>query len=149
MYPLDFAINFTNVCLESGIYRILYLYKFLSPFFYYYHYLTKIRGFTGTPDPLPPLPHPSVTHRLWYFYNWSTMLFSYLSQCITTEHVTTLCRITADTSCEAAKVKLLSILGIIGKMAGKKDNTLEVLKVRWFFYFPSQGYHFERLAHSA
>ncbi|CAH3041885.1 unnamed protein product [Pocillopora meandrina] len=49
-------------------------------------------------------------------------------QCITTEHVTTLCRITADTSCEAAKVKLLSILGIIGKMAGKKDNTLEVLK---------------------
>lgn len=49
-------------------------------------------------------------------------------QCITTEHVTTMCRITADTSCEAAKVKLLSILGIIGKMAGKKDNTLEVLK---------------------
>lgn len=49
-------------------------------------------------------------------------------QCITNEHVTTLCRITADTSCEAAKVKLLSILGIIGKMAGKKDNTLEVLK---------------------
>ncbi|XP_058944174.2 HEAT repeat-containing protein 3 [Pocillopora verrucosa] len=49
-------------------------------------------------------------------------------QCITTEHVTTLCRITADTSCEAVKVKLLSILGIIGKMAGKKDNTLEVLK---------------------
>lgn len=49
-------------------------------------------------------------------------------QCITTEHVTTLCRITADTSCDAAKVKLLSILGIIGKMAGKKDNTLEVLK---------------------
>lgn len=77
------------------------------------------------------------------------MLFSYLSQCITTEHVTTLCRITADTSCEAAKVKLLSILGIIGKMAGKKDNTLEVLKVRWLFYFPSQGYHFERLVHSA
>lgn len=62
------------------------------------------------------------------------MLLSYLSQCITTEHVTTLCRNTADTSCEAAKVKLLSILGIIGKMAGKKDNTLEVLKVRWFFF---------------
>ena len=77
------------------------------------------------------------------------MLFSYLSQCITNEHVITLCRITADTSCEAAKVKLLSILGIIGKMAGKKDNTLEVLKVRWFFFFPSQGYHFERLVHSA
>ena len=77
------------------------------------------------------------------------MLFSYLSQCITNEHVTTLCRITADTSCEAAKVKLLNILGIIGKMAGKKDNTLEVLKVRWFFFFPSQGYHFERLVHSA
>ena len=32
MDPLDFAINFTNVCLESGIYRILYLYKFLSAF---------------------------------------------------------------------------------------------------------------------
>lgn len=49
-------------------------------------------------------------------------------QCITAEHVTTLCRITADTSCEAAKVKLLSILGFIGKMAAKRDNTLEVLK---------------------
>lgn len=49
-------------------------------------------------------------------------------QCITADHVTTLCRITADTSCEAAKVKLLSILGFIGKMAAKRDNTLEVLK---------------------
>ena len=56
MYPLDFVINFTNVCLESGIYRILYLYKFLSPICYYYHDLTKIRGFTDTPDPLPPTP---------------------------------------------------------------------------------------------
>ena len=44
-----------------------------------------------------------------------------------------LCRFTAVTSCEAVKVKLISILGFIGKMAAKKDNTLEVLKVCYFF----------------
>lgn len=49
-------------------------------------------------------------------------------QCITAEHVTTLCRVTADTTCEAIKVKLISILGYIGKMAAKKDNTQEILK---------------------
>lgn len=53
----------------------------------------------------------------------------YFLQCITAEHVTTLCRVTADTTCEAIKVKLLSILGYIGKMAAKKDNTQEILKV--------------------
>lgn len=49
-------------------------------------------------------------------------------QCITAEHVTTLCRVTAETTCEAIKVKLISILGYIGKMAAKKDNTQEILK---------------------
>lgn len=49
-------------------------------------------------------------------------------QCITFEHVTTLCRVTADTTCDAIKVKLISILGYIGKMAAKRDNTLEILK---------------------
>lgn len=49
-------------------------------------------------------------------------------QCITAEHVTMLCRFTSVTSCEAVKVKLISILGFIGKMAAKKDNTLDVLK---------------------
>jgi len=44
-----------------------------------------------------------------------------------------LCQSTAVTSCEAVKVKLISILGFIGKMAAKKDNTLEVLKVCYFF----------------
>lgn len=49
-------------------------------------------------------------------------------QCITSEHVTTLCRVTSEASCEAIKVKLISILGYIGKMAARKDNTLGVLK---------------------
>ena len=44
-----------------------------------------------------------------------------------------LCQFTAVTSCEAVKVKLLSILGFIGKMAAKKDNTLDVLKVCYLF----------------
>lgn len=47
--------------------------------------------------------------------------------------MTILCRFTAEASCEAVKVKLISILGFIGKMAAKKDNVLEVLKVRYFF----------------
>ena len=47
--------------------------------------------------------------------------------------MTILCRFTAETSCEAVKVKLISILGFIGKMAAKKDNALEVLKVCKFF----------------
>lgn len=55
-------------------------------------------------------------------------------QCITAEHVTTLCRVTADTTCEAIKVKLISILGYIGKMAAKKDNTQEILKVLYILF---------------
>ncbi|KAM7444782.1 hypothetical protein ABFA07_006579 [Porites harrisoni] len=49
-------------------------------------------------------------------------------QCITAEHVTILCRVAVETSCEAVKVKLISILGFIGKMAARKDNRLEILK---------------------
>ena len=47
--------------------------------------------------------------------------------------MTVLCRVTAQTSCEAVKVKLISILGYIGKMAARKDNTLEILKVRFLY----------------
>ena len=57
-------------------------------------------------------------------------MFLPFSQCITGEHVTILCQVTTETSCEAVKVKLVSILGFIGKMAAKKDNTLQVLTVR-------------------
>lgn len=46
-----------------------------------------------------------------------------------------LCQFTAETLCEAVKVKLISILGFIGKMVAKKDNTLDVLKVTYFFSF--------------
>ena len=48
--------------------------------------------------------------------------------------MTTLCRVTADTTCEAIKVKLISILGYIGKMAAKKDNTQEILKVLYILF---------------
>ena len=43
--------------------------------------------------------------------------------------MTMLCQVTPETSCEAVKVKLISILGYIGKMAARKDNTLDILKV--------------------
>jgi hypothetical protein len=57
------------------------------------------------------------------------MLLVFLLQCITTEHVSVLCQTAVSTSCDAVKVKMLSILGYIGKMAAAREDTLEVLKV--------------------
>ncbi|XP_031565135.1 HEAT repeat-containing protein 3-like [Actinia tenebrosa] len=49
-------------------------------------------------------------------------------QCITAEHVTVLCQTAVNTPCDAVKVKLLSILGYIGKMAATRDDTVDVLQ---------------------
>ena len=40
-----------------------------------------------------------------------------------------MCQSTATSACEAVKVNLISILGFVGKMAAKKDNTLDILTV--------------------
>ena len=40
-----------------------------------------------------------------------------------------------ETSCEAVKVKLISILVFIGKMAARKDNGLEILRFASLFNY--------------
>ncbi|KXJ13577.1 HEAT repeat-containing protein 3 [Exaiptasia diaphana] len=49
-------------------------------------------------------------------------------QYITADQVTLLCQTASTTNCDAVKVKVLSILGYIGKMAASRDDSLEVLK---------------------
>lgn len=51
-------------------------------------------------------------------------------QYITADQVALLCQTATSTNCDAVKVKVLSILGYIGKMAASRDDSHEVLKVK-------------------
>ncbi|EDO30447.1 predicted protein [Nematostella vectensis] len=49
-------------------------------------------------------------------------------QYVTTDQVSILCQCTTNASCEAIRVKLISTLGYIGKLAATRDDTGDVLK---------------------
>ena len=88
-----------------------------------------------------PLPHGCLYHSLQVLYTSKITELSgcfqfnrfvdvlVLLQYITAEQVALLCQTTAATNCEAIKVNLISILGFVGKMAAKKEDTLDILKV--------------------